>query len=202
MGENPSHFKGDPKRPVEEVSWDDAVAFCRKLSQKEGKKYRLRPEAEWEYARRAGTRTTWSFEDSRAELGKYAWWGANSGGTTHPVGQKKPNAWGLYDMHGNVWEGCSDWYNAEYCGKSRTTRVARIRVRSACCAEARAPAAAFPTPSGAQTAIPRCRARLLVGATTGFVLPGLLRLGPLRLRPLRASGASGRGISEFARRDS
>jgi formylglycine-generating enzyme required for sulfatase activity len=116
MGSTSSHFKG-PQNPVETVSWDDAVEFCRKLSalpaeQSAGYVYRLPTEAEWEYAGRAGTTTKYSFGDSESELGDYAWYRDNSGGTTHPVGQKKPNAWGLYDMHGNVYEWCQDWYGA------------------------------------------------------------------------------------------
>ena len=114
MGSNPSEFKG-PQHPVEKVSWDDAVEFCRKLSALPAEKsagyvYRLPTEAEWEYACRAGTTTKYSFGDSESELGDYAWYNENSGRTTHSVGQKKPNGFGLYDMHGNVWEWCQDWY--------------------------------------------------------------------------------------------
>ncbi len=118
MGTNPSNFKG-PQNPVETVSWDDAVAFCRKLSEmpaekKAGYVYRLPTEAEWEYACRAGTTTVYSFGDSESDLGYYAWYddhfGNPTAGTTHPVGGKKPNAWGLYDMHGNIYEWCQDWY--------------------------------------------------------------------------------------------
>lgn len=117
MGENPSKFKG-PRNPVEMVSWDDAVVFCKRLSdlpeeRAAGRVYRLPTEAEWEYACRAGSRSKYSFGDDEVQLGDYAWFSGNSNRMTHSVGQKKPNSWGLYDMHGNVWEWCSDW-TSEY----------------------------------------------------------------------------------------
>jgi uncharacterized repeat protein (TIGR01451 family) len=117
MGDNPSYFKGDDDLPVEEVSWDDVQEFIKKLNEKEGtNKYRLPSEAEWEYACRAGTSTRYSFGDSELRLGDYAWYSDNSDMKTHPVGQKNPNSWGLYDMHGNVWEWVQDSWHDSYDG--------------------------------------------------------------------------------------
>jgi formylglycine-generating enzyme required for sulfatase activity len=113
MGKNPSNFEGG-QNPVECVSWEDAVKFCKKLSAKTGKRVRLPTEAEWEYACRAGTKTRFSFGDDDTDLPDFAWFSANSEGKAHPVGQRKPNAWGLYDMHGNVYEWCSDWHADSY----------------------------------------------------------------------------------------
>ncbi len=113
MGGNPSHFKG-ATRPVEQVSWDDAVEFCKKASEKTGRTFRLPTEAEWAYACRAGSKTRFSFGDDDKGLDDFGWHSGNSEGTQHPVGQKRPNAFGLHDMHGNLWEWCSDWYAESY----------------------------------------------------------------------------------------
>ena len=111
MGSNPSHFTGDPNLPVEQVSWEEVQTFVRTLNTREGvTSYRLPTEAEWEYAARAGSTTAYGFGNHARKLGDYAWYGDNAEGRTHPVGQRKPNAWGLYDMHGNVWEWVQDWY--------------------------------------------------------------------------------------------
>jgi len=117
MGKNPSHFKGD-NLPVESISWKDAFEFCLKLSERTGKEYRLPTEAEWEYACRAGSTTRYCFGDDDAMLEQYAWYSKNSGNKTHPVGEKLPNAGGLHDMHGNVWEWCQDWYDENYYKQS------------------------------------------------------------------------------------
>ena len=106
------HYAPDDACPVIEVSWYASWVFARWIGG------RLPTEAEWEYACRAGSTTKWCFGDSESQLGDYAWCGANSSGTTHPVGQKTPNAWGLYDMHGNVDEWCSDWYHGDYYAES------------------------------------------------------------------------------------
>jgi formylglycine-generating enzyme required for sulfatase activity len=108
MGYNLSWYKG-AKNPVVFLSWREATEFCEELSKKEGKTFRLPTEAEWEYACRAGTTTRYSFGDKDEELADYAWFDGNSGNRPHPVAQKKPNGWGLYDMHGNAEEWCMDW---------------------------------------------------------------------------------------------
>jgi formylglycine-generating enzyme required for sulfatase activity len=120
MNTNPSPFPGDLSRPVSGVSWPDATNYCVKLTQREvaagrippGSHYRLPTEAEWECATRAGTTTRFSYGDdpAYASLGSHAWYASNSGFKPHPVGQKLPNPWGLYDMEGNVVEWCQDWF--------------------------------------------------------------------------------------------
>jgi hypothetical protein len=116
MGSNPSYFSscGD-ECPVEQVSWNDVQEFINKLNQLEGNNiYRLPTEAEWEYACRAGSTTAFSFGADETMLDNYAWYSNNSGSQTHQVGQKLPNAWGLYDIHGNVYEWVQDWYESAY----------------------------------------------------------------------------------------
>jgi formylglycine-generating enzyme required for sulfatase activity len=129
MGQNPSRWQAEAN-PVEQVRWSDAVRFCNRRSQLDGLRpcydlatwqcnfaangYRLPTEAEWEYACRAGTTALFFFGDEPAKLGAHAWYDQNSGGHPHPVGQKRPNAWGLYDMAGNVWQWCHDLYQVDY----------------------------------------------------------------------------------------
>jgi sulfatase modifying factor 1 len=115
------YVKEGPSYAASYVSWDDAVAFCKKLSEREGKTYRLPTEAEWEYACRGGTETRWSFGDDEEDLGDYAWYAKNAWDIehyAHQVGLKKPNAFGLYDMHGNVIEWCHDYYEEHYYKQS------------------------------------------------------------------------------------
>jgi formylglycine-generating enzyme required for sulfatase activity len=111
-GSNPSKEKGDTL-PVSMVSWDDDIAFCKKVSEITKREATLPTDAQWEFAARAGATTTWYTGSAEADLDKAAWYGANSGGKTHPVGQKVPNAWGLFDMIGNVRELCLDFYADE-----------------------------------------------------------------------------------------
>jgi formylglycine-generating enzyme required for sulfatase activity len=118
MNNNPSKFKEDI-RPVERVSWNDVQEFIQKLNNKEEtNKYRLPTEAEWEYAARADTKSTYCFSSDIKTLSQYAWYRKNSEGKTHPIGQLKPNAWGLYDVHGNVHEWCQDWFDRNYYSQS------------------------------------------------------------------------------------
>jgi formylglycine-generating enzyme required for sulfatase activity len=129
MGKNPSHWQG-AANPVDQIRWRDAAAFCNARSRAEGLRaaydpktwecdfaadgYRLPTEAEYEYALRAGTTTLYYFGDSPGDLGRYAWFKENSPRGSHPVGRQPPNAWGLHDMIGNVWEWCNDYYREEY----------------------------------------------------------------------------------------
>jgi formylglycine-generating enzyme required for sulfatase activity len=130
MGANPSYFSGNGKGkgrvdglntqrfPVETVPWCDANEFCRKLSRLTGRDFDLPTEAEWEFACRAGSSTTFYFGDAEQDLRDYAWYAANSQQRTHDVGTRKPNRWGLYDMNGNVWQWCKDWYDQDYYSHS------------------------------------------------------------------------------------
>ena len=146
MSSNPSHFKARTN-PVESVSWDEAQEFCKKLSGSARRRIRLPTEAEWEYACRAGTATLYHSGDTEPDLARVAWYAANSMSTPHPVGQLEPNAFGLYDMHGNVWHWCLDFWSEKFKpgadmpqaseGNARALRggswfVGPMRCRSAC----------------------------------------------------------------------
>jgi len=133
MRKDPSHFKGS-KRPVEQISWADAALYCNRRSSAEGFQpcyneetgacdfnangYRLPTEAEWEYACRANSTEAYCFGDNPKTLNLFAWYDENANGKTQPVGRKRPNAWGIYDMHGNVMEWCNDVYGKDYYANS------------------------------------------------------------------------------------
>ncbi|MEK7263456.1 MAG: formylglycine-generating enzyme family protein, partial [Bacteroidota bacterium] len=118
MGNNPSNFQGD-NLPVEQVSWDDVQEFLQKLSTKTGKNYRLPTEAEWEYAARGGHKSSGNTYSGSNRIDNVAWYDGNSNSQTHTVGTKQPNELGIYDMTGNVWEWCSDWYGS-YSSNAQT----------------------------------------------------------------------------------
>jgi sulfatase modifying factor 1 len=149
MGKNPSHFKG-PRRPVENVEWDEAVAYCRRLTEmarelhamEEGHGFRLPTEAEWEYACRAGTINAFNNDSECTQptghdpaLDKLGWFDQNSRNETHPVGEKQGNAWGLHDMHGNVWEWCEDRGDWNYQESRVVTNTYREGVVNPVCLE-------------------------------------------------------------------
>jgi formylglycine-generating enzyme required for sulfatase activity len=118
-GKNPSSNKKSDIHPVEDISWNDTQDFIKELNQKTNRYFRLPTEAEWEYAARSGgQREKWAGTNSENEIDSYAWNNSNSSRETHPVGQKRPNAYGLYDMTGNVWEWVGDWYEKNYYGES------------------------------------------------------------------------------------
>ncbi|MFH1985858.1 MAG: formylglycine-generating enzyme family protein [Pseudomonadota bacterium] len=118
MGGNPSRFIGND-HPVEMVSHGDACEFIARLNQRENTTaYALPTEAQWEYAARAGSQSTYCFGHDRSRLAEFAWYKKNSADATHPVGQLSPNDWGLFDMHGNVHEWCSDWFDRNYYAKA------------------------------------------------------------------------------------
>ena len=121
MGSNPSHFKGT-NLPVESVSWDKAQEFCAKVSARTGRSVQLPTEAQWEYACRAGSKGTYSSGEDLADLKKIAWFSwsgeAQADAPTKPVGSFQPNAFGLYDMHGNVYEWCADWFDPDFYTRS------------------------------------------------------------------------------------
>ncbi len=119
MGSNPSYFKGNDQRPVENVSWNDCQEFIKKLNRLTGKNFRLPTEAEWEYAARGGSKSKGYKYSGSNDAKVVAWYYKNSGDKTHPVAQKQSNELGLYDMSGNVWEWCQDWYG-KYKSNSQT----------------------------------------------------------------------------------
>lgn len=140
MGNNPSKFKG-ADRPVENVSWNDCQDFITKLNAKTGLKFRLPTEAEWEYAARGGNKSQGYKYSGNNDIELVAWYEGNSGKETHSVGTKQPNELGIYDMSGNVWEWCQDWYNKKYYSISNQTNPNGLSngskhvVRGGCCGD-------------------------------------------------------------------
>ncbi len=121
MGSNPSNFKDNPTHPVEQITWQDIQPFLAKLNAVPATEkivFGLPTEAQWEYACRAGTTTAFSFGDNESDLSQHGWFITNANGKTHPAGKLKPNGFGLYDMHGNMWEWCADWFAADYYMKA------------------------------------------------------------------------------------
>ena len=147
MGEAVGGHCGDDRLPVCPVTWHDCVKFCETLSARIGRTVRLPTEAEWEYACRAGTNTTYWFGDDDSSLGDCAWYAVNARQQTQPVGEKRPNPWGLHDMHGNVWEWCQDVVHGSYehapsdgsawiedgDPRVRSLRGGSFRANAACC---------------------------------------------------------------------
>jgi formylglycine-generating enzyme required for sulfatase activity len=127
MGNNPSHFKGSDRLPVEQVSWNDCRDFVSKLSGMGLATFLLPTEAQWEYACRAGTQGRYSFGDKDSDLLEYGWHEQNSDMRTHEVGTKRPNAWGLYDMHGNLWEWCQSRWQEPYSAQMEVDPVGEVR---------------------------------------------------------------------------
>ncbi len=119
MGSNPSEFTGDSRRPVEQVSWEDCQRFISRLNSLTGQQFHLPTEAQWEYAARGGSKSRGYKYSGSNDVGSVAWYYENSSSTTHPVKTKSPNELGLYDMSGNVWEWCQDWYG-DYSSGSQT----------------------------------------------------------------------------------
>ena len=164
-GSNPAEFPG-LRNGMDRVAWKEAAEFCENATKmlreakliKDTERIRLPSEAEWEYCCRAGTTSAWSFGDDAKEIGKYSWWKENSKGEDPPVGKKLPNAWGLYDMHGYVWEWCADVWHPDYKkapadGSARTDGDGKYRV---------ARGGAYPDPAEMQ----RCAYRHRLDATT------------------------------------
>jgi formylglycine-generating enzyme required for sulfatase activity len=130
IGASPSDFVGDSV-PVDQIVYPKALQFCERLTQLVSVSIALPTEAQWEYACRAGSKTRFCSGETTADLNKVAWYEDNAGGTIHPVGQKEPNPWGLYDMHGNVWELCSDFLDPYDRISPRDPKGATSKIRGA-----------------------------------------------------------------------
>jgi formylglycine-generating enzyme required for sulfatase activity len=206
IGSNPSKSTKAPNSPVDNVYEAYARMFCKEVSEKTGQEVRLPTEAEWEYACRAGSKTKWFFGDDESKLGDYAWYNKNDGGKSHPVGQKKPNPWGLYDIHGNVFERIGDVYDKDYYAKSPKVDPTGHKQADKSCLEYKVTVPKAGTYSlTAQVVTPNSRQKFYVSANgsksmTQMTMPSTLGKWQ-ESKPITLTLNKGENTLQFLRRD-